>query len=61
MTKNLSNFCFIKVKCPDCGNEAVINGRASTEVKCTKSGCEAVLAVPTGGKAAVSAEIVELL
>lgn len=55
-----SKYGFIKVKCQECGTEAVINGRASTPVKCQKAGCEAVLAVPTGGKAAVNAEIVEL-
>lgn len=50
---------FIKVKCHDCGNEQNIFGKASTVVKCNK--CSATLAVPRGGKAAISAEILELL
>ena len=47
---------FLKVKC-ECGNEQVIFGKLSSEVKCTK--CDAVIGQPTGGKAAISAEIVE--
>ena len=50
---------FVKIKCHECGNEQVIFGRASTEVKCTK--CTAVVAIPRGGKAAIKAEILELL
>jgi small subunit ribosomal protein S27e len=52
--KNKSGF--LKVKC-ECGNEQVIFGKLSMEVKCTK--CDAVLGQPTGGKAAILAEIVE--
>lgn len=52
---------FVKVRCHACGNEQVIFGRAATEVKCTKKGCDEVLAVPTGGKAAIKAEILELM
>lgn len=55
-TKNKSGF--LKVKC-ECGNEQVMFGKISTEVKCTK--CDAVLGQPTGGKAAIKAEIVETL
>ena len=50
---------FIKVKCHSCGQEATIFGKASTEVKCSK--CSEVIAIPTGGKAAVKAEILELI
>lgn len=50
---------YVKVKCHKCGNEQTIFGRAATEVKCIE--CDEVLAVPTGGKAAVKAEILELL
>ncbi len=50
---------FVKVKCHECGNEQTIFGRAATEIKCTK--CSAVIAVPTGGKAAIKAEILELV
>lgn len=53
------NAKYVKVRCHECGNEMTIFGRASTEVKCTK--CEAVVAVPTGGKAAIKAEILELI
>jgi small subunit ribosomal protein S27e len=49
---------WVKVKCHECGNEQDIFGRASTQAKCTK--CEEVLAMPTGGKAAIKAEILEL-
>lgn len=54
---------YVKVRCHACGNEQVIFGRAATEVKCTgkKGACAEVLAVPTGGKAAIKAEILELL
>jgi small subunit ribosomal protein S27e len=50
---------YVKVKCHECGNEQTIFGRASTEVKCTK--CAVVIAVPTGGKAHISAEIIEMV
>lgn len=50
---------WVKVKCHKCGNEQIIFGRASTEVKCTK--CSEVLAVPRSGKAAIKAEIIELI
>jgi ribosomal protein S27E len=47
---------FLKVKC-ECGNEQVMFGKLAMEVKCTK--CDAVIGQPTGGKAAITAEIVE--
>ena len=50
---------FIKVKCPDCGNEQAIFERAATVVKCTV--CGAVLAEPGGGKAAIKGEKLEEL
>ncbi len=56
--ENKKNYGFVKVKCQECKNEQTIFGRASTVVKCTK--CSAELAQPTGGKAAIAAEIVEL-
>ncbi len=49
---------FIKVKCPDCGNEQIIYVRASTVVRCHV--CGATLAVPTGGKAEIKGEVVEV-
>ena len=48
---------FIKVKCPDCGNEQIIFERAATVVKCNV--CGSVLAEPRGGKALIKGEIVE--
>ena len=50
---------FVKVKCHDCGHEQIIFGRASTVVRCLK--CNSKLAYPTGGKAKIVAEILELL
>jgi small subunit ribosomal protein S27e len=48
---------FIMVKCPDCGNTQRIFSRPSTEVKCLV--CGSPLAVTTGGKAMLAAEMVE--
>ncbi len=49
---------FVKVKCPDCGNEQIVFLRASTVVKCQV--CGATIATPTGGKADIRGEIVEV-
>jgi len=49
---------FIKVRCKKCGNEQIIFDKASTVVKCLK--CGETLALPTGGKAKILAEIVEV-
>jgi small subunit ribosomal protein S27e len=48
---------FIKVKCPDCGNEQIIFERPATVVKC--NACGAVLAEPRGGKAIIKGEKTE--
>ncbi|HLD06926.1 MAG TPA: 30S ribosomal protein S27e [Candidatus Nanoarchaeia archaeon] len=50
---------FIKIRCPKCKNEQVMFGKASLTVKCLV--CEKVLAKPTGGKARVKAQILEVL
>jgi len=50
---------FVKVKCPDCENEQVIFDHASTHVKCLV--CGRTLAEPTGGKAKMKAEIIQIL
>ena len=50
---------FIRVKCPDCGNEQAIFRSASTIVKCNV--CDGVLAEPSGGKAKLRGEVVESL
>ena len=42
---------FIRVKCPECGNEQIIFDHASTVVRCIV--CGAVLAEPAGGKAKI--------
>jgi len=48
---------FLKVKCPDCGNEQPVFERASTVVTCLV--CGATLAKPTGGKAQIKKENIE--
>ena len=50
---------FIRVKCPDCGNEQLLFSHASNVVKCNV--CGAVLAEPAGGKAEIKGEIVAVL
>ena len=50
---------FVRVKCPDCGNEQVIFNNVSSVVKC--SVCGAVLAEPTGGKSAIKGEVLASL
>ena len=52
---------WVKVRCHACGNEMTIFGKASTEIRCTGKNCDEVIAVPRGGKAAIKAEILELL
>jgi small subunit ribosomal protein S27e len=50
---------FLKVKCTDCENEQIIFGSASTPVSCLV--CGRTLAEPTGGKALIKTQIVEVL
>jgi len=50
---------FLRVKCTDCGNEQVIFGSASTVVRCVV--CSRTLAEPTGGKAEVKTQIIEVI
>ena len=47
---------FLRVKCPDCGNEQVVFDSANMQVKCNV--CGAVLAEPSGGKVKVRGEVV---
>lgn len=47
---------FMKVKCPDCGNEQVAFNRPATKVDCLV--CGATLATPGGGEAKFKGEIV---
>ncbi|MGA2790191.1 MAG: 30S ribosomal protein S27e [Candidatus Bathyarchaeia archaeon] len=50
---------FVRIKCPKCGNEQVIFDRPSISPRC--SVCEEILAEPTGGKARIKSEVVEVL
>ncbi len=50
---------FIRVKCPKCGNEQTVFDRSTIQVKCTV--CEEILAEPSGGKAKLKAEVVQVL
>jgi small subunit ribosomal protein S27e len=46
------------VRCSDCGNEQLVFGNASTVVNCNV--CDGVLAEPTGGKARILGEILDV-
>ncbi len=50
---------FLRVQCPDCENEQTVFEKASTEVACAV--CGTTLATPTGGKADLDAEIIEVV
>ena len=50
---------FLKVKCPDCGNEQIVFDHATTGVHCNV--CGATLAEPSGGKAKIKGDIVAVL
>jgi small subunit ribosomal protein S27e len=50
---------FLKVKCNDCENEQIIFGNATSRVDCTV--CGRTLAEPSGGKAVVKTQILEVL
>ncbi len=50
---------FVRVKCPDCENTQIVFDHASTVVKCLV--CGRTLAEPTGGRAKIKAEVVEVV
>ena len=50
---------FIKVRCKDCENEQVLFNKASTEVSCHI--CGSKLVVPSGGKAKIKGEVLEVI
>jgi small subunit ribosomal protein S27e len=50
---------FVRVSCPDCENEQVVFGKASTEVACAV--CGHALVHPTGGLADIEAEVLEVV
>ena len=50
---------FIKVRCMDCENEQFLFNKASTVVSCHI--CGSKLAIPSGGKAKIKGEILEVI
>lgn len=50
---------FYQVRCPECENEQIIFDRAASPVSCKE--CGHALARPTGGKAALDAEVVAVV
>jgi small subunit ribosomal protein S27e len=50
---------FVEVKCPDCNNKQILFVKCATKVQC--QACGSTLATPTGGKAIVKGEIVEVV
>jgi small subunit ribosomal protein S27e len=50
---------YYQVECPDCGNHQTLFGKAATEVRCVV--CGSTLATPTGGKADLQGEIVDVV
>lgn len=50
---------FFQVRCPECENEQIVFDRAASPVTCRE--CGHTLARPTGGKAALDAEVVEVV
>jgi len=55
----MTNSQFIKVRCVKCKNEQIIYGNASNVVSCLV--CSEPLAEPTGGKAKITARVLEVL
>ena len=49
----------LQVRCPDCDAEQTVFERTSSEIDCAD--CGATLASPTGGKAEVHGEVVDVL
>jgi len=50
---------FLRVKCPKCANEQIVFERTSNYIKCNV--CDELVAEPTGGKAKVRGEILQVL
>lgn len=50
---------FVKVRCTKCKNEQIIYGNASTTINCLV--CAKEIASPTGGKAKITARVLEVL
>ncbi len=58
-TVEIADAKFVEVKCPDCSNTQIIFVKAATRVPC--QACGSTLATPTGGKCAITGEIVEVV
>ena len=50
---------FLRVKCPDCGNEQTVFSHATVKIHCNV--CGALLAEPSGGRASIKGEVVASL
>lgn len=50
---------FLRIRCPDCGNEQLVFSNPTNTVKCNV--CQTLLAKPTGGKADIHGEITAIL
>lgn len=50
---------FLRVKCPNCGNEQTVFSHVTNTVICNV--CNAVIAEPTGGKTVIKGEVVAIL
>lgn len=50
---------FLRVKCSKCKNEQIVFNRCATIVKCLV--CDSIVAEPTGGRANIHANIVQVL
>ena len=50
---------FLLVRCPECENEQTVFGKAATRVSCAV--CGHGLAAPTGGKATIEGELLEVV
>ena len=50
---------FYRVRCPDCENEQIVFGKASSTVNCAV--CGTTLAAPTGGEVAFEGEVLEVV
>lgn len=48
---------FYRVRCPDCENEQIVFGKASTAVACAV--CGHTLVRPAGGEADIDGEVLE--
>lgn len=50
---------FVKVRCKDCENEQVLFNKSSSVVSCHI--CGSKLAIPKGGKAEITGELLEVI